>query len=247
MKVGLNRPIFFILCYNLVGDNMQDSFSKIKIAMILNYIIFVFTVFASIVMFSGIKFMNGIEPVLESSALGMFRFFTVDSNILMGIVALIMAFKERKCLTTKSKTIPTIFYILKLVSTVAVTLTFIVVVLYLARISKGGMMSMLQNSNLFFHLIIPILSIITFCLFENTKKIKFIDILYCLLPISIYGIFYLINIFTHVENGIVSPKYDWYWFVQGGLHQVYIVLPIILFVTFVIIVILWIINKIFKI
>lgn len=32
-------------------------------------------VIASIIMFTGIKFMYGAEPVLESTTLGMFRFF----------------------------------------------------------------------------------------------------------------------------------------------------------------------------
>ena len=46
-----------------------------------------------------------------------------------------------------------------------VTLTFSVVFLYLGPISKGGISKLLQNSNLFFHLVIPLLNIIDFVFF----------------------------------------------------------------------------------
>ena len=222
---------------------MRDNFNKIKISLILNSLIVIFTIFASVIMFSGIKIMHGMEPVLESSTFGMFRFFTVDSNLLIGIISLIFLLKERQLLLGKIKRISTWYYILKLIGTVSVTLTFLVVMFYLAPISPGGIMSMLQNSNLFFHLIIPVLSITTFCFFENTSKIRFRKNLYSLIPTFGYTIFYLTNVLIHLENGVVSTKYDWYWFVQGGLHQIYIVIPSMLLITLIISIILWIINR----
>ena len=222
---------------------MEENFNKTKISMILNYIIFILVMTATIIAFTGIKFMYGEEPVLESSTLGIFRFFTFDSNLLMGITSLIFASKEKKVLSGEIKDIPTWLYILKLVSTVSVTLTFVVVLVYLAPILEGGLMSLLQNSNLFFHLIIPVLSITTFIFFEKTRKILFINNVCSLFPVITYGLFYFINVFIHLENGKALPKYDWYHFAQNGLNQAYYIAPIMLSLTFIISVLIWIINK----
>ena len=207
-------------------------------SLILNILITLLTIFASIIMFTGIKITHGAEPLLEISKIEMFKFFTVDSNIFMGIISLLFAIKE-----IKNEEITKNMYRLKLMSTTAVTLTFIVVFIYLGPISKDGIKSMLQNSNLFFHLIIPVLSIINLTLFEKTDKLKRKDTLYGIIPTVIYALFYLTNILIHVENGKVSPIYDWYWFVQGGLKTAIIVAPTIILITYIISLILWKINR----
>ncbi len=222
---------------------MESSLNRIKISLILNYIIVFFTIISLIIAFANIKIMFGNEPVLESSTFGIFRFFTVDSNLLIGISALVFSIEERKLLLGKINNISTKFYIFKYASTVAVSLTFIVVFTYLARISAGGIMSMLMNSNLFFHLIIPVLSMLTFILFEKTDKIKFKHVFYGLIPMLLYAVYYIGNLIVHVENGKVLPKYDWYWFVQGGIKQAFVVAPGIIMITFVISIVLWFLNK----
>ena len=211
---------------------------KNKTSLILNIIITILTIFASFIMFTGIKITHGAEPILETTRLGMFKFFTVDSNMLMGFMALIFVI-----LQLRNKEITKNMYRLKLMATTAVTLTFIIVFAYLGPISPEGIKSMLQNSNLFFHLIIPVLSIITFIVFERTDKLKLKDTLYGILPTGIYGILYTSNILLHVENGKVSPIYDWYWFVQNGVITALIVAPIIIIMTYIISLILWKLNK----
>lgn len=211
---------------------------KRKISFILNIIIVLMVVVACIIMFTGFKFMHGPTPVLESTKLGMFRFFTVDSNILMGIASLIFIIGF-----IKYKEIPKWMYILKLMGTCGVALTFFVVFAYLGPISKDGIVSMLQNSNLFFHLLIPVFSIITFCFFENTKLLSFKDSFYGLVPFLIYSLYYVTNILIHMENGKVSPTYDWYWFVQNGVWTAFIVAPIMLVITYLLSLVLWKINK----
>jgi len=211
---------------------------KKKISLILNIIIVILTIFASILMFTGIKITHGAEPILETTKLGMFKFFTVDSNIFMGIIALIYAIKE-----ITSKEITKTMYKLKLMATTAVSLTFIIVFTYLGPIAKDGLISLLQNSNLFFHLVIPVLSIITFTLFERTNKLKFKDSIYGIIPTIIYATLYLINIIIHMENGKVSPVYDWYWFVQNGVKTAIIVAPMIILISYIISLILWKLNR----
>ena len=208
---------------------------KKKTSLIINAVIFILTVFASFLMFTGIKITNGAEPILETTKLGMFKFFTVDSNLFMGIVSLIFVIKNKSI--TKN------MYRLKLMSTTAVSLTLIVVLAYLAPISQGELKSMLQNSNLFFHLIIPVLSIINFTIFENTNKLKIKDTLYGLIPTIIYAILYVINLIIHIENNEISPKYDWYWFAQNGILQAILTAITIITTTYIITLLLWKLNK----
>ncbi|MCR5146807.1 MAG: hypothetical protein K6B70_05640 [Clostridia bacterium] len=215
---------------------------SIKISLVINIIVFILTVAASIIMFTGFKFM-GNDVVLESTKIGMLKFFTVQSNIFMGLMALICAIKEISVLKGKIKDVPIILYVLKLISTVAVGLTFITVVAYLGPISVGGLPSMLKNSNLFFHLLIPVISMINFAIFEKTDKIKFKYTFLGLIPTVLYAIFYLINVLIHMENGKVSPIYDWYWFAQAGIWQICIVVPLMMFVTYFISIVLWRVNK----
>lgn len=209
-----------------------------KKSLILNIIIVLLTIFASILMFTGIKITYGAEPILETTKLGMFKFFTVDSNIFMGLTSLLFIIKE-----IKNEEITKTMFRLKLMATTAVSLTFIIVFTYLGPISKDGIISLLQNSNIFFHLVIPVLSIITFILFEKTNKLKFKDTLYGIIPTIIYAVLYLINILIHTENGKVSPVYDWYWFVQNGVKTAIIVAPMIILISYIISLILWKLNR----
>lgn len=216
--------------------------NKIKISLAINIIIVILTIFASVIMFTGFKFMPG-GYKLESTKLGMLRLFTVQSNMFMGIVSAIFAFKEIQILLGKKEEISTKMYVLKLMSTTAVGLTFATVFGYLGIIVPGGIVELLKNSNLFFHLIIPLLAMIVFITLERTDKVKFKYTLFGLIPTLLYGIFYATNVLIHIENGKVDPLYDWYWFVQGGVWQMAIVIPLMLVVTYVITLILWRINR----
>ena len=215
---------------------------RIKISYILNIIIVFLVVLASIIMFAGINYMHAEDPVYEANKFFMMKYFTVDSNMLMGIASLVFLIEERKLLKDSRKSINPSFYIFKLVATVSVSLTFLTVFLYLGPGSSGGIASMLTNSNLFFHLIIPVLSIISFVYFERTNKIDKKYIKYGLIPTLIYAIFYISNVLIHVENFEVSTKYDWYWFVQNGLWTALIVVPLMILFTYLISYTLYLLN-----
>ena len=87
--------------------------------------------------------------IYDATGVGALKFFTVDSNILIGLSALITAIFEYKNIKSQ-KEIPVKIYAFKLISTSSVTLTFLVTILYLAPIVETGYLSMFQNSNLFF-------------------------------------------------------------------------------------------------
>ncbi len=215
----------------------------IKISFFINIIIVLMVIFACIVMFTGIKFMYGKDLALNLSSIEMFKFFTVDSNILMGIAALIFSFEQIKLLKNKTKAIDSKFYKLYFMGVSAVSLTFFITFAYLGSIAEYGLKSLLMNSNLFFHLIIPVVSIINFIIFERTNKLTFKSTIYGIIPTLIYGIYYLTNVLMHVENGKVSPKYDFYFFVQGGIKTAIFVIPIVYLISYVIGLILWRLNR----
>lgn len=225
--------------------NKNDT-KDLKIAIAINIVIFILLVASAIIMFTGFKFMHGPVINLESTKFGMLRFFTVQSNLFMGVVSLIIAIKQIQILRGKRSGLKTIDYIFKMMASSAVGLTFVVVFTYLGPFSKYGITAFLQNSNLFLHLIIPVLSIMNFVLFERTDKIKFRYTLFGIIPTVLYAIFYMTNIFIHMENGVVSTVYDWYYFVQNGVWTSVIVVPGMIFISYLITLAIWKLNKVKK-
>ena len=217
---------------------------RVKMSLYINIMITILTIIATIIMITGFKFMTGVEPVLESTKIGVFKYFTVDSNLFAGIISFIFILNEISIIKGEKKEISDKLYILKLMATTAVSLTFIVVFVYLGNIAENGLISLLLNSNLFFHLIIPILNIIDFIFYIKKENITYKYAFYGLIPTLLYAVFYTTNVIIHIENGRVSPKYDWYWFVQNGLWTMVIVAPTILLITYIISVILLLLNKI---
>ena len=207
---------------------------KIKVSLILNIIIVLLVIFATIFMFTGFKFMPG-GSLLEVSKVEMFKFFTVDSNILMGIVSLIFIIYEKKLLKNKIKEIPKKVYILKLIATSGISLTFITTSFFLAP--TYGFYAMFNNSNLLFHLVVPVLSIITYIFFEKHDN-KYKYAILGIIPMFLYSIFYTTNILIHLNNGGLTFKYDFYGFLQGNLNNIYLVIPVIYLISYIISVLL---------
>ena len=215
---------------------------KLKKAIILNVLITIFASIGIVLMLLGIQPM-GPEDGISASKLEMFKYYTVDSNALMGIVSAIFAVYEYKILKNEAQSIPLKLYTVKLIATVGVALTFITVVFYLAPIATYGYFSMFRNANLFFHFLVPVLSIFSFCFLEKTKELEFKHTFIGMTTMVLYAGFYTINVLIHVENGTVATKYDWYWFVQNGVWSIVIVVPIMLLLTYAISFGLWKLNK----
>lgn len=179
-------------------------------------------------MFNGITFMPA-NTLLEARQIEMFKFYTVDSNILVGIISLIMLIYEYMFLNKKIAKIPNCIYILKFVATAAITLTFITTLVFLAP--QYGFYAMYNNTNLFFHLIVPVLALISYIFFEkhdNRYKYAILGII----PMFIYSIYYVGMIIANLNNDGLTFKYDFYGFLQGNINNIYIVLPIIYLITY---------------
>ena len=172
----------------------------LKVSLIINSIIVILVLLGIIFMMTGFKFMANTET-LSLTGLELFRYYTVDSNAFVGIASLLFIIYEILIINNKKKEIPKYVYILKYMGTVAVTLTFIVTMFYLAPTYGSNFWFLYQNSNLFFHLIVPILSFVSYVFFEKIDlNIKYT--IYGTSTMIIYGIFYAVNILM-IDNTMV--------------------------------------------
>ena len=209
-----------------------------KTALILNIIIFIFVAVAAIWMMTESSSFD-----LEASRLGALKYFTVDSNILMGISAIVMACAQIQVLEGKKGSVATGLYVFKLIGTVGVTITMLVTVFYLGFVVSGGFFSLFRRANFIFHLVVPVLSLVVFLGFERTQAVPFKCNFFSLIPIVLYGIYYGATAYAHMENGVVAPGYDWYRFLRFGSASALIILPIFLGFAFLVSFVLWKLNS----
>ena len=209
-----------------------------KKAIIINIVIFVLVIAAVVWMMT-----DNSSATLSGRSLRALRYFTVDSNILMGISTAVMAIAQIGVATGKRKDIRKGLYVFKLASTVAVTITMMVTVFYLGFIIPTGFFSLFYHSNFIMHLAVPVLSIIVFVLFEKTDAIAFKHIFFSFVPLVLYGIYYAVSTFSHMENGVIEKGYDWYQLFKLGISSVLVVYPIFAGLTFLLSYILWKLNK----
>lgn len=135
-----------------------------------------------------------------SNGTAAFRFFTVLSNELCAAAALLM------CLTPSEPWVWTFKYI----GTAAVTVTMLTVFLFLGP--NLGYKKMLTGSDLYMHLVTPLLAIVSFVCFEK-RGMTIQTALYGVLPVLLYGILYLYKV-------VYAPEHkrwdDFYGFNKNG-------------------------------
>jgi hypothetical protein len=210
-------------------------------ATVFNCAIFALTLFSIISMMAGFQFMDNTTWEFSASNFAAFRYFTVDSNILAGIVALVYLIYSAR---NKRNVMPRWLSFLKLAATTGVTLTMMVTVCFLAPVSDRGFFALFKNSNLFLHFVIPVLCIISFIFFEPVEKqLRFSHTLIGIIPMFIYSIFYTTNVLLHLENGKPTFQYDLYGFLGGKLSNIWFVMPAIYSITWLFSILLWFGNK----
>ena len=213
---------------------------RFRIAYILNLCLALLEVLAPIWMSSGL-----VGGVLTTSGAEMFKFFTIDSNVLMGVIALLTALQLRQVIRGQREDLSTACYVWYLAGTVGVTLTMLVTVFFLepTMAPQFGLFALFAGSNFLLHLFNPLLAIVTFTVFEKTRKIPFRHTLTGIVPMVLYAVFYLANCMRHAVNGMVDIAYDWYGFLAGGVKTVWIVIPVIFLFTWLISIALWRLNR----
>lgn len=144
---------------------------------------------------------------LTAAGIASMKFFTVLSNVFRGFTGLVIALSLRRHPMSRG------LDLLNYAATCSVGLTFLVVVAFFGPLY--GYTLMFKGGNLFFHLIIPVLAMAEFILF-NERPLKMPLLLIAAVPPLIYGFAYLINLLV---NGIgYGPNSnDWYGFAIWGI------------------------------
>lgn len=160
---------------------------------------------------------------MARSGTGCFVYFTNDSNILAALCCLLLVPFNLKALKSGKDEIPQWAMLLKFVGTVAVTLTFMVVVLFLGP--TQGYDIMFSGVCLELHLICPLLCIASFCFLERGVCVSKKQSWWGVVPTIIYGTVYLVMVI------FLKRWEDFYGFNIGGMWYVsYVVLPAVTYV-----------------
>lgn len=160
---------------------------------------------------------------MSNGGTGCFDYFTVDSNILAALCGLVLVPFNLKALKSGKDEIPKWALVLKFVGTVAVTLTMLVVILFLGPTQGYGIMYAGVTFDL--HLTCPLLCIISFCFLERGIVLSKKQTLWGIVPTLVYGTVYLILVV------FVKAWPDFYGFNIGGFWYIsYIVLPAVTYI-----------------
>lgn len=116
----------------------------------------------------------------------LFRYFTVLSNILCAVSSFTVA------VFRITGILPEAILLFKYAGTAAVTVTMMTVLLFLGPIVYDYK-SLLSGSDLWLHLICPLLAIVTYLIWDKTD-VPFWTVLFGVLPVLLYGILYLYRV-----------------------------------------------------
>lgn len=195
---------------------MKKTKVKNAVAMFCNMTIIAFTIMCVLRFFRASGGAN-----MQTTGSACFKYFTVDSNILLALTSAIALFFNMKTLKTGKEEMPMWASICKLVGTTAATVTFLTVLVFLGP--TQGYAIMFDEIGLYLHLINPVLAILSICFFNGGFKIP--AKLACLgvLPTAIYGAVYAVMV-------LIAKKWDDFY----GFATVipwYISIPVMLLVS----------------
>ncbi len=153
-------------------------------------------------------FKAGANGALSSAGLTSLKYFTVLSNLLAGLGSLLSAIFMIKG-ARKKRLLPGWLLYLRFVGAAAVSVTFLTVLLLLGPVY--GHYRLYNGANLWFHLIIPLVSAAGFVLLRSGKSITLKGSLISAAPTVVYGMGYIANMLI---NGVSGN--DFYGFLTWG-------------------------------
>ena len=179
---------------------------------ILDFAVFVLMVLGITFSIFDVRFMGDFPRL---SSLPILMTFTGLSNLFIGLVCLACAIYR---LVKKEAILPKILFIIKIIALADITITFLTTALYLAPSIGPIWWRLYINNNIFNHFLTPLVAIITFILFEGYVETSWKDCFLSLIPLAMYGVFYIINVYTHLTpEGETSLTYDIYGFCRFGV------------------------------
>ena len=159
----------------------RDRRIKYLIASVINTVVFSVIIY---VLISLIKSLN--------NGNNRFIYFTNISNLLVGLMAIVNIVFLILSLVRNKDCIPFAFSIAKLVLISMTTLTFFTVLLVIAPLN--GLEDSYSGRNFFTHVVVPILSLVSYLFLEEKIQFKWKYTFLVLVPFSIYAIVYAINV-----------------------------------------------------
>lgn len=153
-------------------------------------------------------FFTGGEGNMAFTGFGGFRYFTIDSNLLLGIVIAMGLGYRVRALKNGTVLMPRWLRATQHAAVVGTGLTFLVVIAFLGPLM--GYRAMYSRENFMMHLSTPLLGIASFLLSGKEPELLPRHILTGILPALTYGIFYCAFILTGVWE-------DFYRFNMGGM------------------------------
>ena len=141
-----------------------------------------------------------------------FRYFTVDSNILVCLLSLPGMAGAVRALRSGEFTLSAGAVRAKFVGAAAVGLTFTVVMVFLGPLFGYG--AMFRGLNLYLHLVNPLLAMASLIFWERGPAPERRDLLWAALPMVVYGLIYLTMVM------VVKGWRDFYGFNIGGFWYI---------------------------
>ncbi len=202
--------------------------AKRILSLVMNLLIFILVCWCLAAFFT-----RGGEGNMQVFGKYCFMFFTVDSNILAAVAALLLAALQLRDMISGGRNIPLWAMALKYVGTVAVSVTFFTVVCFLGPVF--GFWGMFAGNNFFLHLICPLLAIFSCFLLEAEPPLRFRSTLLGLLPTFVYGVVYIVMVVFR------RAWYDFYGFNMGGFW--YLSAALMLIATYLLALGLWALRR----
>ena len=163
-----------------------------------------------------LMFSNVEENMLTVRGIASLKYFTILSNLLEGIACFVWLISRNEKI--------------KYVAAVSVMLTFVTVMVFLGP--TMGYAIMFVGPSLWFHLIVPLLALLE-VVFWNRESFSARDNLIAVLPMAVYGFFYVAN---NIINGVGEWPHinDWYGFLAWGYPIGVVIYLVIIMVTWLI-------------
>ncbi len=184
-----------------------------------------------------------------------FKYFTVLSNVLVALAALVcIPFNIMGI--AKGERLKKGALLFKFAATVCTTLTFITAATFLSALSNWDIAGLLGFNNLmgenfWLHFVVPVLALISFIFFDKSGRVKFSATLLPLIPILLYGAFYITNIFVKFVTGPAiggGESADWYGFMtmaQNSYVMFALIIAAFALAGYIIGVLLWCSTRLF--
>lgn len=194
-----------ILVSNSFIDEQYKSLTTVRktISIVLKIIVILSAVIGTF-----LSYMAGRDSFMGGNVV--FMYFTIQSNIAIALISAIGAY-----LLCTNKRISKLWYIIKFVGTVSITLTGVVFGLVLAP-TLGAQAWNIQNT--LTHLVVPVVAVIDFFVTSSVLNIKKRNVLYVIIPPILYAIYAGVGYVRGWEfaKGINYPYFFLNWGSKAG-------------------------------